>query len=157
MYIRLLEVKSTEVHDFSSYAITSQFILWLHCKTHFFRLLPKNSFPLLFCGSTHRCSPTFLFKGFTSFCTGEPMCSPVIAILFDFMIMSMKWPFLQWNHFIYLFRISCFHKVNYIIKKTYLRRILDFFSEYPRETTTEWTIGTELFVIAEILRTTPPH
>src|SRR6056297_205579 len=73
-------------------------MLWLHCKNHIFAIIDKKASPLLLCGSTHRCSPTSLFKVFSYICRGGSVCPPASEMILEFANMSSKLTFLQWNH-----------------------------------------------------------
>src|SRR6056297_2695216 len=75
-------------------------MLWLHCKNHIFAIIDKKASPLLLCGSTHRCSPTSLFKVFSHICRGGPVCPPASEMILEFANMSSKLTFSQWNHVI---------------------------------------------------------
>src|SRR6056297_4335574 len=83
------------VHPFASCLFFRFIIPWLHCKNHILRLIARKTSPQLLYGSTHRCSPTSLFKGFSCLCRGGPVCPPVREMILDFPNMSSKMTFLQ--------------------------------------------------------------
>ena len=69
-------------------------------KNPIFAIIDKKTSPLLLCGSTHRYSPTSLFKVFSHICRGGPMCPPASEMILEFANMSSKLTFLQCNQVI---------------------------------------------------------